>query len=71
MDTLDDLFERFGGAAKVGQAIGVSTEHAASMKRRKSIPVDYWPKLIGAARDRRISGVTPERLMHLHAWMAA
>jgi hypothetical protein len=67
METLPALFTAFGGPAKVGQAIGVSTEHAASMKRRNSIPVGYWPQLIAAARERRITGITYESLTHLHA----
>jgi hypothetical protein len=67
METLPALFAAFGGPAKVGQAIRVSTEHAASMKRRNSIPVGYWPLLIAAARERRIPGITYETLTHLHA----
>lgn len=67
METLAAVFIAFGGPSKVGQAIGISTEHAAAMKRRNSIPVGYWPLLIEAARERRISGITYESLTHLHA----
>lgn len=67
METIADLFFTFGGPARVGQAIGVSTEHAAAMKRRGSIPVDYWPSLIECAKARRIRGVTAELLMQLHS----
>jgi hypothetical protein len=67
MRTLDDIFAAFGGPSKVGQIISVSTEHAAGMKRRGSIPVDYWPALIAAARERRIYGVTYEALTLMHA----
>lgn len=67
MDNLEALFTAFGGPSKVGQAVGVSTEHAAAMKRRNSIPVDYWPSLIAAAQERCIAGVTYESLALLHA----
>lgn len=67
MRTLDGLFVSFNGPAKVGQALGISTEHAAAMKRRKSIPVDYWPQLIAAARAESIRGVTYESLALMHA----
>lgn len=65
--TIEDVFGAFGGPSKVGQAIGVSTEHAAAMKRRGSIPVGYWPALIAVARERRITGITYESLTHIHA----
>ena len=67
MQTLDAIFIAFGGPASVGRAIGVSTEHAASMKRRGSIPVDYWPALIRAANEREIHDITYESLTLLHA----
>jgi hypothetical protein len=67
MRSVEDVFEAFGGPSKVGQAVGVSTEHAAAMKRRGSIPVAYWPALIATARERRISGITYEALALLHA----
>ena len=67
MGTVAELFDAFDGPANVGRAIGVTTEHAAAMKRRQSIPVPYWPKLIAAARERRISGITYESLTYLHA----
>ncbi len=67
MRTLAAIFSAFGGASKVGRAIGVSTEHAASMKRRNSIPVGYWPALVAAAQERQITDITYESLTHLHA----
>lgn len=66
MVTLDDVFEEFGGPAEVGRAIGKSTEHAASMRRRGSIPVEYWPALLAQARGRGIRGLTYELLVRIH-----
>jgi len=67
MQTIADIFDAFDGPAKLGRALGVTTERAAALKRRNSIPVTYWPKLIAAARERRISGITYESLTLLHA----
>lgn len=66
MQTIDELYEAFGGAAEIGRAIGKSTEHAAIMKRRGSIPVEYWLRLTEAARERGIPGVTCESLTVMH-----
>ncbi len=65
MNTLSDLFNDFGGPAKVGQAIGVSTEHAAAMKRRHSIPIRYWLTLVDFAHSRGID-LSLEQLARLH-----
>lgn len=65
MNTLNDLFDDFGGPAKIGQAIGVSTEHAAAMKRRHSIPSRYWLALVNSARERGLE-LSIEQLALLH-----
>lgn len=66
METLPDIFDAFDGPAELGRALGITTELAAGMRRRNSIPVRYWPTLIAAARERRISGITYESLTHIH-----
>lgn len=67
MKTIDDIFAEFGGPAAVGRVIGKSTEHAASMRRRRSIPVAYWPSLIRHAEERGLDWLTPEQLIAMHA----
>jgi hypothetical protein len=37
------------------------------MKMRGSIPVDYWPDLVRAAKKRGIKGVSYEVLVNAHA----
>lgn len=64
---LANVFSALGGAAQVGRTLGVTTEHAAGMVRRGSIPVAYWPKLVVAAQKRGLSWITYETLTHLHA----
>ena len=66
MNTVDAIFEAFGGPAALGRAIGIPTEHAAQMKRRKSIPVRWWPKLVAAAKEKGIP-LTDADLIAIHA----
>jgi hypothetical protein len=66
MQNLDEIFSAFGGPSKVGQAIGISTEHAASMKRRRSIPSGYWHVLTEAAKSRGID-LSLDALARIHA----
>ena len=50
MITLDSIFDDLHGPAELARVIGVSTEHATAMKRRRSIPVRYWPALLTGLR---------------------
>lgn len=65
--SVPDLINRFGGNAAFAAVIGKAPSTASEMKRRGSIPVDYWPAVISAAADKGISGVTAEWLMWAHA----
>lgn len=49
MKSFDDIISAFGGPAKFGRAIGITGERAAEMRRRGSIPPDYWPRVLAAA----------------------
>lgn len=40
---------------------------ASEMKRRQSIPVIYWQRLVEAARERAFDGVTYESLTVMHS----
>jgi len=67
METVADLIDAFGGPTAFASVIDLKNPSTASeMKRNGSIRVEYWPKIIEAARARGIKGVTPERLMQLH-----
>jgi len=50
MNTFSELFDELDGPANVGRIIGVSTEHAAIMRRRNSIPAKYWDRLVHGSR---------------------
>ena len=73
LETVDDVFDAFGGPTRVARALGLkradgslASSTASEMKRRGNIPVDYWPRLIEAAPEYDVSGLTPETLMAIH-----
>lgn len=66
MMTVDDIFHLLGGPAEVGRIIGKSTEHAASMRRRGSVPVRYWAAIIDASAQRNVSEITHAALVAAH-----
>ena len=60
------IFETLGGPTKVARILGVGFTTASEMKRRGSIPVKYWPKLVEACEASGVDGVTYERLVTMH-----
>ncbi len=67
MDTVSDIFDAFGGPAAVARAIKVRPSTASEMKRRGSIPAEYWRDLVAGARARNIGGVSADALAAIHA----
>jgi hypothetical protein len=66
--TISELMDAFGGPAEFATGIINKNPSAASkMKRSGSISVAYWPKIIAAAAERGIRGVSSETLMLMHA----
>lgn len=66
MDSINALFDAFGGPAALGRAIDVNPSTASEMKRRQSIPVEHWELLVTSAKTLRIKGVTYEALAKMH-----
>ncbi|WP_029074393.1 carph-isopro domain-containing protein [Kaistia adipata] len=66
MNTIGDLIDAFGGNTKFAAVIGKNVSTASEMKRRDSIPIDYWPLIIQAAAERGMAGIDADRLMKLH-----
>jgi hypothetical protein len=66
MMTVDDIFHLLGGPAEVGRIIGKSTEHAASMRRRGSVPVRYWAAILDASTQRNVREITHAALVAAH-----
>ena len=71
MHSVSSLFERLGGPTKVARLLDVGVTTASEMKRRGSIPVRYWPKLVSACEAHGVFGVDYKRLVEIHASGAA
>lgn len=65
MDNVSLLIERLGGSAALGRVIGKGASTVSEMKRRGSIPVEYWPALRAEA-DRLGIEITYDRLVEMH-----
>lgn len=66
MKDVPTLFDEIGGPGKVAELLSVKPSAASEMKRRKSIPVRYWPRLVDVCRDLGIRGVNYDVLVDLH-----
>ena len=66
MTSVPSLFQTLGGPTKVARMLDVGFSTASEMKRRKSIPVKYWPKLVAACAAEGVS-ITYERLVEMHS----
>jgi hypothetical protein len=67
LDSVDDVFTAFGGPTTLARALSLKGASTASeMKRRGSIPVDYWRRLVEVAPEFGVSGLTYEKLVSMH-----
>jgi hypothetical protein len=71
MRSVSNLFETLGGPTKVATFLDVGVTTASEMKRRGSIPVKYWPRLVAACEQHGIDGLNYERLVAMHTTEAA
>lgn len=72
MQSVPDLIDAFGGPTAFASVIGLKRASTASeMKRNRSIAVEHWPRVIAAAHEIGLGGVTAEMLLRLHAREAA
>ncbi|MGV6875892.1 carph-isopro domain-containing protein [Pseudochelatococcus sp. B33] len=71
MKTFADIIDLFGGPARIARAIGVTTEHASIMKRRGSIPATYWQRVVSAAEQEGVNGITLDVLAAAAAFRAS
>lgn len=67
MNTVEDVFLKFEKTSAFADALGLKLSAASEMRRRKSIPVRYWPKLVEAARQRGFAEITNDTLVAIHA----
>jgi hypothetical protein len=69
--THSDIINLWPSLSEFAGDIGVEYGTAKAMRRRSSIPVEYWPKVIGKAAERSIDGITPESMLKAVAEVAA
>jgi hypothetical protein len=67
MRSFIDIIKLWPSNTDFARDINVRPNHLQTMKVRDSIPAEYWPALVNAARRRRIGGVTLEQLGSLRA----
>lgn len=67
MTDLDTIFKDLGGTGKVAEFLGVKPSAASEMRRRKSVPVRYWPKLVIACNEKKIEGINYAALVSMHS----
>lgn len=65
--SIDELFKALGGPSKIARVIGKGSSTASEMKRRQSIPVQYWSALIDAAQENGVEGISYETLAQMHS----
>jgi hypothetical protein len=67
METFGAIIDAFGGTSAFGQAIGIPDSHARTMKARDSIPPEHWDRLVKAAMERDIEGISFKRLTEIRS----
>lgn len=58
MQTFADIITAFGGYAKVAEILDCPAGTVSSWKSRNGIPPQHWVKLVTAASERGITGIT-------------
>ena len=67
MNTVEDVFLAFEGTANFADALALGLSTASEMRRRGSIPVKYWPRLVDEAEKRGALTITYDRLVAIHS----
>ncbi len=67
MKTIPEFIEALGGNAEISRRLGKrNTSTVSEMKRRSSIPNQYWPAFIELAAEKGLKGVDANYLLTLH-----
>ena len=70
MNSFSDVIDAFGGPSKFAAAIGRPPSHARTMRARNSIPAGRWLRVVDAARECGVAGISLELLARLEAGRA-
>jgi hypothetical protein len=65
-NTIPELIDAFGGPTKFAKVIDKEPSTASEMKRSGSIRVIYWPRIVEAASEHDVEGVTFDKLTEMH-----
>lgn len=71
MRDVTNLFDEIGGPRKMAALLDVKPSAASEMKRRGSIPVKYWPKLVDGFKNLHLTNVDYDTLVSMHSERAA
>ena len=66
MNSVSDIFDAVGGPAKMALLLNVKPSASTEMKRRGSIPVWHWERLVDGCRYMGVRGVNYDTLVSLH-----
>lgn len=64
--TIPELIDAFGGPTGFAKVIDKNPSTASEMKRSRSVRVSYWPRIVDAAQEEGIPGVTLETIAQMH-----
>jgi hypothetical protein len=67
MQNVSELCNVWPSDADLARDLGVPYPTVAAWKQRGSIPASYWRRLLRAAKARRLTQVTADLLIDLHA----
>lgn len=67
MIAIHDIFDALGGPAAIARELRIKPSTASEMKRRGSIPAEYWAELTAIAERRRHPEINADLLAALHA----
>jgi hypothetical protein len=66
MCSIADMIEKFGGNTSFAEVLGKRPSTVSEMKRRGSVPVEYWPRIVAAAQQLGMQGLSYEALVQMH-----
>ena len=67
MQSISALINDLGGPTKAAELLGLpAATTVASWRKRGSIPVDHWPRVLEVARERGLQDLNYEKLVEMH-----
>lgn len=67
MHNVSSIISMLGGNAAVAKRLGKGDSAVSEMKRRESIPVDYWQALIEMAAELGVGPLNADVLLEAHS----